>query len=247
MTPRARWLEGLAVVLFLGTAFFPLHVARQHPQRMAQGVDAGTHGTTRPPPSVAVPAQDLCDAALLDLSSCGPGWRLWEVRRWYPYALAPLWLVALLLSQGRAAARRRHRVGLGLLVLAGALVVLEACYLGTEYAPLLPDPWGRGEVVAAWLLVVTILFWRRRADRRVDAVEAHVGAQALLGLVHLLTLPSSEARGWIGAYPLGDVLGALAANFRPAFWLACLGLALAATATYLTRRPLPAPEPVRPA
>lgn len=238
MGAPARCVQLLAVLLFLGTAFVPLHVPEQHPLALARGLPPRPPALPAPALAAAIPARDLCDAALLDLTTGAPGSRLWEVRRWYPYALAPLWLVALLLVGvgGPAAERRRAWVGPGLVLVSVALVVLEACYLGAEYLAILPGVWGRIEVVFAWLVVVGILSWRRPPDRALGAVEAHVGAQALLCLVHLFTLPSSEARGWIGAYAWGDILGALGVNFRPAFWLACLGLTLASASTYLTRR-----------
>ena len=144
MNARARWLQLLGALLFLATAFAPLHFPAQHPQCLAHARNG--HATVPPGPAAreAVPARDLCDAALHDLAARGQGSRLWEVRRWYPYALAPLWIVALLLTGGAGAAAQRRRgwVGPALLVLAVALVVLEACYLGTEYLALLPGVLG---------------------------------------------------------------------------------------------------------
>jgi hypothetical protein len=251
MGPTARSLQALGILLFCVTAFLPVHQYQKHPLHLqVADLDAQTRITLRPVGQEAVPARELYDALMLDLGGTAPGCRSWEVRRWYPYALAPFWLWALAWVAGPAAGStaRRGRVGAALLTLAVIVAVLEACYLGVEYAALFPSVLGRAEALIVWVLVVGVLFLRRRADRRIAAVEAHVGAQALLSLFHLLTLPSSEARPWVGPYAWSDVCGALATNFRPAFWLACAGVALAAGATYLSpRRPPVVPDPPQPA
>ena len=257
MGPTARWLQALGILLFLATAFFPLHCAELHPLHVARQATHPQVALAVAPPGVeAVPAREIYDAVRVDLAGEAHGFRTWEVRRWYPYALALFWLWALLWVAGppAAAAARRARAGAVLLTLTVGVAVLEACYLAVEYAPLLPQVLGRAEALIAWALVVAILFLRRGTDRRVGAVEGHVGAMALLSLLHLLTLPSSEARPWLGPYAWSDVCSAVGTNFRPAFWLACGGLALASAATYFSRRragaevpaapPEPVPEPV---
>jgi hypothetical protein len=250
MGSAARWLQVLGIAVFLATAFLPLHCPERHPQLLAR-FGGASHVTVTLLGVEDVPARQVYDALRMDLTGSTPGCRTWEVRRWYPFVLAPFWLWALLWAAGPSggAAARRSRAGAVLLTIAVAVAVLEACYLGVEYAALFPNVLGRTETVIAWLVVVAVLFVRRRADRSLGAVEAHVGAQALLSLLHLLTLPSSEARPWLASYAWSDVCAAVGTNFRPGFWLACAGLALASGATYLSRRrpvdvPAPSSEPV---
>ena len=239
MGPAARWFQALGVLVFLATAFLPLHGAKQHPQHLARcRALPGVTVTTALAGHESVPAREIYDAVRLDVAGSAAGCATWEVRRWYPFVLAPLWLAALLWVAGPSAAgaSRRSRAGALLLGLAVVVAILEACYLAVEYAALFPAVLGRAETVIAWFVVVGILFLRRRADRGLGAVEAHVGAQALLSLLHLLTLPSSEARAWLGSYELGDVCAAVGTNFRAGFWVACAALATAGGATYLSRR-----------
>ena len=89
------------------------------------------------------------------------------------------------------------------------------------------------ETLLAWLFVVGLLVYRRRAFRHVGAVEAAVAAQALLAFVHCLTLPATQARGLAGALPFADVVGAVTTNFLPGFWVACVGLVLVALPAYV--------------
>lgn len=234
---RMRWLQAVALAVFLATAFLPVHGPTEHPGARASplGNPRVLLAPERQGPvsgAVEVPAALVWQAAVQDLAGSYRGSRLWEARRWYPYVLAPLWLLALFLARGSgpAARTRRERVGLFLIGVSVALVVLEAVYLGEEYAVLFPQALGRSEVVIAWLLVVALLTWRRKRDRSLAAVEGHVGSQALLSCVHMLTLPSSEMRPWLGQFPLDDVLATIIANFHAAFWLgsACLAVAVAA-------------------
>jgi hypothetical protein len=158
---------------------------------------------------------------------------LWDHRTWYPFLLAPFWLGGLLLVAGAGGAARRRGVGLALLGLSVGIAVLEAFYLGTEYLPFLTGVAGRIELVLAWVAVVAVLFLRRRGARSVSAVEATIAAQALLGVLHLLTLPSSQVRVWLSAFPLGEALAAVGTNFLPGFWIALAGLAVAALPAYV--------------
>lgn len=241
MSTFGRWFQALCVAAFLVTGVASAHEAHLHPlalERPGRFSPSPAWPTgTRPD----VPLATLQAAAAHDLLGSGGGSLLWRERRWYPFLLAPLWLVALLLAAGPSAAAgsRRRVVGAALLACAVALAVFEACYLGIEYAPLLPGLLGRVEVVFAWLCVVGLLFFRRRDDRRLGAVEAHVAAQGLLGIAHLLTLPSSQVRVWLGAFPMEAAATAMLTNFRPAFWAGCLLLALSVLPVYLRRSPAP--------
>jgi|GEM_PF-4507428 len=237
MGAHARWAQVLGLLIFAAAAFFPGHTNLQHPSRLLPIAREKAAAAAQS----EIPAQVLVEAVRSDLERGRPGARLWEVRRWYPFGLAPLWLAALL-----AVAlwpRLRRLVGWALLSLALALAVLEAFYLGVEYAPLLPQVLGWGETLLVWVAVVLVLFVRRPTDRGVGAVEAHVAAQALLGWFHLLTLPSSEARIRWGTHSLGEMATSLTTNFRPAFWAALAGLMLAFLPVYLrrARRPLASP------
>ncbi|MFM8387569.1 MAG: hypothetical protein ACKOCB_12230 [Planctomycetia bacterium] len=221
-------LLGLLVVAVAG--WLPLH------ERVAwPGQPALASRSERQESAGEVLALALCEG----LAQGRTAQRLWEARRWYPFALVLPWSLALLAVAWRPG--WRTAVGTALMVLALGLCVLEACYLAVEYEPLLPRLLGGLEGVIAWLVVVALLFARRRGDRSLGAVEAHVASQALLGWLHLLTLPATQARGWLGEHGLGEVAGAVAANFQPAFWCALLGL-LAMWLPACTRR-LPADRP----
>jgi hypothetical protein len=79
-------------------------------------------------------------------------------------------------------------------------------------------------------------------------VEGHVASQALLSLVHMVTLPTSEMRPWLGRHPLSDVLSAVFSNFHPAFWVGMGALVLVVGAVLLSgkapsRIPAPSPTP----
>ena len=188
---------------------------------MAVSVPAGDH----------VPARDLGAAIVWSLD--GEMTSLWRHRPWYPWLLLPFWVGALFLVASPRATARRRAVGWLLLVLSGTLAVLEAFYLRADYAAFLPGDFGRAETFLAWVFVAGILVFRRRAFRRVEAVEAVVVSQALLAFVHCMTLPATEARGWVGILPLADVVDTVTTNFPLGFWVACLGLFLAALPAYV--------------
>ena len=239
--PRARVLQWLGLVVFLGASFWPAQGPLRHPLGIGQDLPPRAPRTPvpgEPPSRIDIPASELGAALRADLASGRLGEQLWQARRWYPQGLAPLWILALLAVLGSADRARRRRVIVGgaLLVLALALALLEACYLGVEYLSLLPATFGRVEVLLVWFVVVAILFLRRRGSGGVGAVEAHIGAQALLGFVHMLTLPATQARFWLDKFPLGEVLAAVGTNFRPAFWISCGALLLAAAPAYLWPR-----------
>lgn len=213
MPALVRRLQLLGLLVVALAAFLPHH------ERLARPGQA-------PLPSRAErqerPAEVLASALGRDLAEGSAGRHLWEARRWYPYVLVLLWALALGLAAWRPA--WRTGVGTGLMLVALALAVLEACYLAVEYEPLLPHLLGPVEGLLAWALVLAVLFARRAPDRSLGAVEAHVAAQALLSWLHLLTLPATEARCWLGEHGTLAVAGAVCANFQPAFWAAVLGL-----------------------
>jgi hypothetical protein len=238
-----RKLQWFGVFVVAASAFWPTFEYRLHPLgRVATDVvpSAAPDGRFPLVGPRDVPAETLAAAvraARIDASWWRP---LWRARRWYPWYLAGLWALVLLAVRGRAANgsdRVRVAVGGAVWVLTLGLLAFEAAYLKTEYAPFLPGRWGSAEAVGAWLLVAAILLWRRRVDRRLGAVEAVVGAQALLGFVHGLTLPTTVARCWWDGNDAGQVLQAVWADFPPSFWMGMAGFLLVAVPVYLRREP----------
>lgn len=231
MAKSIRIIQMVGIAALAVCAFFPTMRYERHPGigRLASThyeISAGTFvgGTDQVPSHVL-------RAALAAVVDAPPRYeRLWHARAWYPFLLAPIWLLALLLI------RFRTIVGWALLLLAVGLAVFEAIYLRSDYASFLPPPMGVVEAVAAWIAIVAILFWRRKPDRRIAAVEAAVAAQALLCVAHLLTLPLTMARPWLADYPFGDVAAAVVTNFPPAFWSACAALLVVAVPVYVRRR-----------
>jgi hypothetical protein len=239
VTQGLQW-AGLA--LFFATLFLPVFHFRVYPIAgltvPATGVVLSSGEATARVGFHAVgarevPAQVLGAAIAEGLQ--GPSFTrpFWERRRWYPYFLLPIWLLALVLGQRRE--RWRRPIGVLLWLLAFGLALFEARYLQSEYAPFLPGVAGRAEGVFVWLLVLSILFYRRPQDRHLGAIEACVASQALLGFVHALTLPSTMARGWWDAFPHDAVIEAVTRNYPPPFWLGCAGLLLIALPIYLRR------------
>lgn len=188
------------------------------------------------------PAFVLGEAVVCSVDGTAQACPFWDVRRWYPWYLVLLWAPALLLVRGRAPDSKRRRLAGGLMWLATfGLIAFEFFYLRAEYLPFLPGGWGTAERVGAWLFVVFVLLYRRKADRTLGAVEATVAAQALLGFIHALTLPSTMARGWLGRHEPGAVLEAVWTNFPPSFWIGCAGLLLLSLPIYLRPAPDRAP------
>jgi len=232
---RVRALQWAGALLVAGTAFWPaLHVCAYPVQAAAGGpgwiANAGSNLRE-------IPARELGTAIVESLRGPDLVGPLWDARRWYPWYLALPWGLALLLS-GPGSRGRRRLVGGGLLLLGFGLIAFEAAYLRAEYASFLPGSLGRAEVGVAWICVVALLLYRRRGDRRVAAVEASVGAQALLGFVHGLTLPATMFRQWLPGRDAGTVVAAVLRNFPPAFWIGMLGLGLIFLPVY-ARRPRP--------
>ena len=160
---------------------------------------------------------------------------LWDVRLWYPWLLAPLWLLALVV--GHPSHPRLRQLAGGLLVLATCgVVAVEGAYLACDYEPFLPEPWGDAEGVVVFAAVLFVLLARRPVDRRLDGVEGHVGAHAWLAFLHLATLPSTFARRWWQAgADGGTILARLLDGFPPPF-LAALACSLALGLVVLLRR-----------
>ena len=238
-----RALQWVGVALFAGSAFWPVFHFQAYPLEGLQVPDGGVVLTAGGTSAVIgfhaagraeIPAQELGSAVFEAVRGPAPTQPFWERRRWYPYFLLPVWILALgLAGQG---GRWRRGAGAGLWLVALGLGVFEAAYLRAEYAPFLPGTAGVVEGVCVWLVVLAILFYRRPADRRLGAVEAGVASQALLGFVHALTLPATMARGWLEAFPADAVFQAVLRNYPAAFWVGCAALLVIALPVYL--RPL---------
>jgi hypothetical protein len=232
-TLRRIQLAGLALVFL--SAFGTGYHYRSHPfagaaPRVAEAVPVGFFS----PGTRHVPAERVGAAVAALRGGPREALRFWEIRPWYPYVLAPIWLLCLLGAAGGGRVRRR-RLGAALWALSGGLAVFEAFYLHTDYASFLPGTLGRVEVFLAWAIVVALLVFRRRTDRHLGAVEATVGAQALLAFVHLITLPTTMARPWVVLYDFSAVLHSIFQNFPPAFWLGCAGFLVVALPVYVRR------------
>jgi len=236
-----RTIQWVGVACVITSAFWPtlrMDVIPMPPAPSRYALTSGLVGG-----AAEVPAQEIGTAIVEAVRGPERTEPLWEVRRWYPWYLAPLWALALLATLGLAgarASRRRHLVGGLLLLVTGALIAFEAAYLRVEYRAFLPGTWGRIEGVGAWLFVIALLLYRRREDRHLGAVEATVGGQALLGFVHGVTLPATMARAWLPARGVRPVLEAVVQNFRPAFWLGMAGFLLLALPVLLRRTRTPA-------
>lgn len=234
MSALVRSLQLLGVVVVLTSAFFPTLALRVYPAVEGTSPWHSAAFVAGTPETPSLEIRDATQATLRGESARCP---FWDARRWYPWYLALLWVPALLLVWRRPAGDLRRRiVGALLWGMTGVLLVFEAAYLYQEYLPLLPGVFGRAEVVLAWLLVASILLFRRRGDRTLGAVEATVASQALLGFVHALTLPGTMGRAWVGAYPLDSIAAAVWLNFPPAFWIGCAGMLLASVPVYLARK-----------
>lgn len=224
----------VGLLLVLGSAFWPTLDVRTYPGR------TGLRLVRTPGPLRAglreVPAHTLGTAMVTAVRGPERVRPFWESRRWYPWYLAPLWALALLCA-ARPASRRL--VGALMLLTSFGLIAFEAAYLKAEYLAFLPGALGRAEVAGAWLFVILVLLYRRRADRHLGAVEAVCAAQALLGFIHGVTLPATMFRQWLPGNDAGLVLGAVLHNFTPAFWIGMAGMLIMSLSVYLRRAPSP--------
>ncbi len=222
-----RTVQWVGILLVAASAFLPALHVRAYPGLTGK-LQAAWIAAVSPRPR-EVPAQELGTAVVESLNGPDAVTPLWDVRRWYPWFLAPLWALALLFSRGRG----RRWAGAGMLLLTFAIIVLEATYLRVEYLPFLSGGWGRAELAAVWLFIILVLLYRRPVDRHLGAVEAAIGAQGLLGFMHSVTLPATMFRQWLPGRDAGDVFRAVLHNFGPGFWLGMAGMLMMAAAIYL--------------
>jgi hypothetical protein len=193
---------------------------------------------------VQVPIEEIVEEGAEGWSAAGPIGAFWEVRVWYPYVLAPLWVAALVVALGSA--RLARAAGWGLLAVSLGVAVFELAYISWQFHGFLPS-WLRPlEVGVAWLVVLAILFVRRPGRSALDP-EATVSAHAFLSVCHGLTYPVSDVRGWLRSdYEWGPILRSLFSDYLPAYWVALGALLVAAIPGYWLRpraAPLPAAAP----
>jgi hypothetical protein len=242
--PRvARFLRLLAVLVFAGTAFFPVHGCGPGPAPRAP-----TAKYKVPPPPVAeavqVPIEEVLEQGAVGWKEGGPVGAFWNVRIWYPYVLVPIWLAALALA---AAGRRFARIG-GWVLLGTSfgIAVFELAYISYQFRGFLPPLLRPLEVGIAWILVLAVLFVRRSGRSPLDP-EATVSAHAFLSILHGFTYPISDVRTWLHRdVDLAAVARAVFENYKPAFWVALGALAVAAIPGYLFRPRREAAGPASP-
>ncbi len=184
------------------------------------------------PPRDHVPLREVVGACRA-CEAVGHGGPLWAARLWYPFALAPLWALALALGGGAASVGRRRAAGWLLTIATCGLIALEGAYLSIDYEPFAAPPFGEAEPALAFVLVLFVLLARRPRDRRIDAVEGHVGAQAALSFLHLVTLPGTYARRWLEGGAEARTIGMRLLDAFPAPFLVTLAALVAIVSVVL--------------
>jgi hypothetical protein len=157
---------------------------------------------------------------------------VWDVRPWYPFLLAPIWLAALL-ALPRLGAAGRKRLGTAFLALSVLIAVYEVFYIWHDYEGLLSGVLGPLEHLVAWAFVVAVLFVRPRGVPWHD-VGAAISAQAFVGVLHALTFPAHDVIEWaLRGHGLGTIVEVVQGRFLPAFWFAVGALVVTAAPGYL--------------
>ncbi len=155
---------------------------------------------------------------------------VWQRRASYPFVLALGWLIAFLLAGRGVSAASRWLWSLTLV-----LIGVEAAYLRIDYEGLFPDFLGAAEVWLVFSFVVIVLLlpprWSGLASWR-----RLLAAQALLSILHLVTLPCTYVRPVVLQQSLGETLHLIQAQFGPAFWVAFLGCVLIVLPIYWPTR-----------
>ena len=225
-------VQWIGVLLFAGSAFLPAFGSRVGTPGLPAHAQPGPRRVVLvgPPAPVQTPAEDL-SRGISDWASGGSfAETLWTHRANYPYLLAPIWLLALLIG------RARPRLAGGILAaVILVVIVIEFNYLFTDYLAFLPEPFVKIETAIVWLFVVTVLLWRPPAARWLAHPGGHIAGMAMLGLLHALTLPPTMVRDIVASRGLGEGVDRVLAHFGAGFWLGVLGLLLASAPLYLQR------------
>lgn len=241
-SPAARAVRIVGVFVFAATLFLPAHACGPGAYPLGSGPRAAAERPDAPVEvATQVPIEEIVRRGSAGYAEGGVGEALWRTRVWYPYLLLPLWLAAL--AMAAAGGRGARAAGWGMLGLSVGLAVFEGAYLWRNYRGALPENLRIVEVGLIGLGIVAILFVRR--GRPVLDPGAAISAQALLCFLHALTFPAYDLGRWVDAgAPASSLASALLHDYRPGFWLALVGLALAAGPAYV--RSLPAfPVPAR--
>ena len=155
---------------------------------------------------------------------------VWQRRASYPFVLALGWLAAFLLASRSPAAAGRW-----LWCLTFVLIGVEAAYLTIDYEGLFPGLLGAAEVWVVFSFVVIVLLLRPRGSG-LAAWRRLLAAQALLCVLHLITLPCTYVRPVVLEQSLGETFHAIQAHFGPAFWLGFAGCLLIVLPVYVPAR-----------
>ncbi len=231
-TSRTRWVRAVGVLVFAATAFLPVRGCEPGPARFAPGASGPAAADFE---GGEVPAERLPQALAAGWARGGAVSAVWEARTWYPYLLAPIWMLALAAAASGSVAARRIAAA-GLVCVSVGVALFELPYVLTAYEGVVSGSGRAFEVAAVWVLICVVLFVRP-AGRRLGEIEACVSAQALLALLHGLTFPAGDARRWLVAgHGPGAVTAAVFTCYRPAFWLALGALAFAALPGYAPPR-----------
>jgi hypothetical protein len=203
-----------------GSAFGPYRVEEPYTARILIGVD----GPQR------IPLEAWGGTAASVVRGAAPVSDLWQLRPIYPHLLALIWLAAAIV-----ALRSRRVATRTLAVWTALLIVIEAAYLFIDYEPLFGGVLGPLEGPVVFLIVLGVLLVHRHGSgaprwRRI------MGAQALLSVLHLATLPCTYARPHLHQQGLGEMLTAIGSRFGAGFWLAFAGGWLIALPVYRAAR-----------
>jgi len=213
----------------------PVYGCRAHPQDFDPKPNYGAMRWSTDHPD-DVPIAKIAEESFDALRRVDVIGVVWAPRRWYPYAFVPLWIAALW-ACARGDDEKRRRWAAVLRRASIAALAFEAAYLWSDFNGV-GASWLRfPERVVVWFVVGAILFWRPNGRRDEGDIEAHVSAQALLGLCHALTFPLDNVRHWLGdGYSVSSIASALATNYKFGFWLAVAAFAAAALPAYVPRR-----------
>lgn len=211
----------LAALAVIAAGFFPAFAYRVGTPGLVRSAQPG------PRRVILLPIGEAAVAPLADMREGAHAWiaggpvesTLWPRRVNYPYALAFVWLIALLVARGR-----RHKIGWLLLGVSACVLVLEWAYLHSDYQPMVFHQSGGAEAWLAWGFVALVLILRPRGRWHPSHVTATVAAQATLGALHMLTLPTTMVRDWIGRRSLGDIVEVISQNFGPGYWYGLTGM-----------------------
>lgn len=220
----------LAALAVLAAGLYPAFAYRVGTPGLERSAQPGPRRVILLPigePAVA-PLSDMREGAQAFAAGESLATTLWPRRVNYPYALALLWLIALLVARGR-----RHGIGWLLVAVSALVLVLEWAYLHSDYQPMVFHQSAGAEAWIAWGFVTLVLVLRPHGRWHPRNVTETVGAQATLGALHMLTLPTTMVRDWIGERSIGEILEVISQNFGPGYWYGLAGMCALAVLGWL--------------